>query len=297
MAYRKTRRSREQLARMKAGKDAARMARPAPERAPDLPELRRRIVITDYDFGERVHTFDLYRTNRVDCGIIAEAKDECESSLLPNQSAIGVLHGYVKYYRRTSSFAHPLRTRNRFIHANCPQLCTERTPQREKQVGANSAQAKCCWIHSVFGKQQELLSTQAGVVVYDRRVAGRCDRSHQRKSHGQQVDEPSSIRRDAESAKSTQSKGWQHRQSSWCVSGKREREVHRSNYAQLQTHPSWQVRHGGRSTCRVPWRKTRDTQGLYNLGVHVDGKPWKARIGWSKILEGLRKSLPRVAAL
>jgi len=46
MAYRKTRRSREQLARMKVGKDAARMARPAPDRAPELPELRRRIIIT-----------------------------------------------------------------------------------------------------------------------------------------------------------------------------------------------------------------------------------------------------------
>lgn len=67
MAYRKTRRSREQIARMKAGKDAARMARPAPERAPDLPHLRRRIIITDYDFGERVHTLDLYRSSRRDC--------------------------------------------------------------------------------------------------------------------------------------------------------------------------------------------------------------------------------------
>ena len=27
--------------------------------------------------------------------------------------------------------------------------------------------------------------------------------------------------------------------------------------------------------------------------VHVDGQPWKSRIGWSRILEGLRKSLPR----
>jgi hypothetical protein len=46
MTYRKTRRSREQLDRMKAGKDAARMARPAPDRVTDLPDLRRRIVIT-----------------------------------------------------------------------------------------------------------------------------------------------------------------------------------------------------------------------------------------------------------
>lgn len=67
MAYRKTKRSKETLARMKAGKDAARMARPAPGYPTELPELRRRIVITDYDFGERVHTLDLYRTGRVDC--------------------------------------------------------------------------------------------------------------------------------------------------------------------------------------------------------------------------------------
>lgn len=67
MAYRKTRRSKETLARMRAGKDAARVARPAPDYPPALPELRRRIVITDYDFGERIHTLDLYRTSRVDC--------------------------------------------------------------------------------------------------------------------------------------------------------------------------------------------------------------------------------------
>jgi hypothetical protein len=67
MAYRKTRRSKETLARIRTGKDAVRMAQPAPDYLPELPELRRRIVITDYDFGERVHTLDLYRTSRVDC--------------------------------------------------------------------------------------------------------------------------------------------------------------------------------------------------------------------------------------
>jgi hypothetical protein len=30
--------------------------------------------------------------------------------------------------------------------------------------------------------------------------------------------------------------------------------------------------------------------------VEVDGRPWKERIGWSQILAGLRKSLPRVGA-
>lgn len=67
MAYRKTRRSAETLAKMRAGRDALRMASHAPEYPPALPQLRRRIVITDYDFGERVHTIDLYRTSRVDC--------------------------------------------------------------------------------------------------------------------------------------------------------------------------------------------------------------------------------------
>lgn len=66
MAYRKTKRSKETLARMKAGKDRARMARPAPDYPPQMPELRRRVVIIDYDFGEKVHTLDLYRTNRID---------------------------------------------------------------------------------------------------------------------------------------------------------------------------------------------------------------------------------------
>lgn len=30
--------------------------------------------------------------------------------------------------------------------------------------------------------------------------------------------------------------------------------------------------------------------------VAIDGRPWKDRIGWSKILAGLRKSLPRVSS-
>jgi hypothetical protein len=67
MAYRKTRRSKETLSRMRAGKDAARMARTAPDYPPALPELRRRIVIESFDFGHDVHVMELHRTNRVDC--------------------------------------------------------------------------------------------------------------------------------------------------------------------------------------------------------------------------------------
>lgn len=67
MAYRKTQRSIETLARMKAGKDAARLASPAPDYPAALPDLRRQIIIRDFDFSEKIHTLDLYRTNRVDC--------------------------------------------------------------------------------------------------------------------------------------------------------------------------------------------------------------------------------------
>lgn len=67
MPYRKTKRSAETLARMRAGKDRARMDRPAPYYPADLPNLRRRLTVEDYDFGPRVHVLEFYRTRRVDC--------------------------------------------------------------------------------------------------------------------------------------------------------------------------------------------------------------------------------------
>lgn len=41
--------------------------RPAPDYPPILPQLRRRIVVQDFDFGEIRHEVNLYRTNRIDC--------------------------------------------------------------------------------------------------------------------------------------------------------------------------------------------------------------------------------------
>lgn len=67
MAYRKTKRSIETLAKMRAGRDAARMNRPAPDYPVALPDLRRRIVIENFEFGHEVHVLELHRTNRVDC--------------------------------------------------------------------------------------------------------------------------------------------------------------------------------------------------------------------------------------
>lgn len=70
--YRKpTKRQSEARARkleaMRRGKDRARMERKQQGRAPDLPLLRRRVIVTDYDTGQPVtHTLDLYRTRRID---------------------------------------------------------------------------------------------------------------------------------------------------------------------------------------------------------------------------------------
>ena len=67
MAYKVSKTRRNQLAQMRQAKALKRETGEAPIRAPELPFLRRRIVITNYDFGEVVHTLDLYRTDRVDC--------------------------------------------------------------------------------------------------------------------------------------------------------------------------------------------------------------------------------------
>ena len=68
MAYRRTRKySAERLAAMKAGKDRARLERPAPDYPQTLPELRMRIVVERFDSGEpERHEFTLLRSRRVD---------------------------------------------------------------------------------------------------------------------------------------------------------------------------------------------------------------------------------------
>ena len=76
MSFRKTRRSAETLAAMQRGKALARMERPSPEYPPILPELRRRIVIEDFDFGHRVHVLELHRTSRIDCyRVVADGRE------------------------------------------------------------------------------------------------------------------------------------------------------------------------------------------------------------------------------
>ena len=55
------------MAAARAAKARLRMERPAPDYPPELPMLRRTVIVIDHDFGEVQHRLDLYRTNRRDC--------------------------------------------------------------------------------------------------------------------------------------------------------------------------------------------------------------------------------------
>lgn len=67
MTYRRTKKySAARLEAMRRSKEAARLARPAPDYPAPLPELRMRITVERFDFGLDVHVFELRRTNRVD---------------------------------------------------------------------------------------------------------------------------------------------------------------------------------------------------------------------------------------
>lgn len=58
----------ERMARARAAKAAIRLAGPAPEYAPELPPLRRRVIVEDYDLGQAVrHEVAMYRSSRIDC--------------------------------------------------------------------------------------------------------------------------------------------------------------------------------------------------------------------------------------
>lgn len=58
---------RTKLANIRRSRDAARMAEPAPDYPAVLPDLRRRIIIEDFDFGHCVHVLELHKTDRIDC--------------------------------------------------------------------------------------------------------------------------------------------------------------------------------------------------------------------------------------
>lgn len=98
--YRVTKRSAAQLAAMRRARDQRRMALPAPDYPVELPNLRRRIWIVDYDFGRRVHRLDFYKTNRIDVYRV-------EADGKPWQSRIGfsrALAGLRKAFPRVKAF-------------------------------------------------------------------------------------------------------------------------------------------------------------------------------------------------
>lgn len=70
MSYRLTKKAaaqRQRLLAMRAGRERVRLAAPAPDYPAQLPELRRRMVIENFDFGHEIHVLEFFRTDRIDC--------------------------------------------------------------------------------------------------------------------------------------------------------------------------------------------------------------------------------------
>ena len=104
--YRKrTRFSKKLQAAMQAGRERARMARPAPEYHMDeIPELRREIIIIDHDFGPVEHKLELFKTNRRDCYRIVADGVEWKRRMGWSKTLEAVRKSFV----RTGSFHRPL---------------------------------------------------------------------------------------------------------------------------------------------------------------------------------------------
>ncbi len=70
MGYRETKKYKKQcklLEKMRQGKEEKRLASPSPDYPVILPEVRKRIVVENFDFGYEKQVMELYKTNRVDC--------------------------------------------------------------------------------------------------------------------------------------------------------------------------------------------------------------------------------------
>lgn len=59
--------NKSQSKKMNAARERKRLENDPPEYPPILPDLRRRIIIIDYDYGEKRFEMLLYKTNRIDC--------------------------------------------------------------------------------------------------------------------------------------------------------------------------------------------------------------------------------------
>jgi len=61
----------EIMERARAAKEAKRLAADPPDYGPDLPLIRRRVIVEDYDCGETIrHEFVLFRSTRIDSYIV-----------------------------------------------------------------------------------------------------------------------------------------------------------------------------------------------------------------------------------
>ena len=70
MSYRLTKKAaaqRQRLIAMRAGRERIRLANPMEDRPVGLPDLRRRIVIENFDFIHEIHVLEFFKTDRIDC--------------------------------------------------------------------------------------------------------------------------------------------------------------------------------------------------------------------------------------
>lgn len=71
----------ERMARWREAKERKRLEGPAPKYPYEPPEIRRRIIVEDYDFGRVVrHELVLFRSDRIDCYRVA-----VDGKLLPGR--------------------------------------------------------------------------------------------------------------------------------------------------------------------------------------------------------------------
>ncbi len=100
MAYRTRTQQSAKLAAMRQAKQAKRMAGPVPHYPPELPRLRRVVIVIDYDHGTVIETMRLYRTARID-SYRAEINGR---TWKPRIGWSGVCEGLRKSFIRLSSF-------------------------------------------------------------------------------------------------------------------------------------------------------------------------------------------------
>lgn len=91
----------ERMVRVRAAKEAKRLAGPPPEYGLDLPEIRRRVIVENFDLGEMVrHDVVMRRSNRIDCYVL-----EVDGQPLPGRHGWSKTLEYVrKAFIRVGSF-------------------------------------------------------------------------------------------------------------------------------------------------------------------------------------------------